>query len=102
MGPECPTIAEPKRLSGPLGSPITSLVFSADDGRLAGWALLQNTVLVWNITGDASAAEPLSACRMVMAFLLSLSAQTAVAWPWRTAIRIFFFVCHATDCLRRL
>jgi WD40 repeat protein len=44
----------------PSRQPITSLVFSADDSRLAAWALLQNTVLVWYITADASAAEPLS------------------------------------------
>jgi WD40 repeat protein len=55
-----PAIAEPKRLTGHLGSRSPSLVFSADDSRLAEWALLQNTVLVWNITGAGAAAAPLS------------------------------------------
>jgi WD40 repeat protein len=55
-----PAIAEPKRLSGHLGSRNPSLVFSGDGSRLAEWALFQNTVLVWNITADGAAAAPLS------------------------------------------
>jgi WD40 repeat protein len=55
-----PIIAEPRVLSGRLGGGVTSLVFSAEGGRLAAASFDGRIAVVWNMAADGTVSAPLA------------------------------------------